>query len=69
MNQKRVFTRFKQLSAIHGCLDKELNDHRVKGKVVLVADYGAFIEILPGVEGLIHVSEMSWSKLSLQKIS
>ena len=34
---------------------------RVKGKVVVLADYGAFIEILPGVEGLIHVSEMSWS--------
>ncbi|MCQ2184612.1 MAG: 30S ribosomal protein S1 [Bacteroidales bacterium] len=34
---------------------------KVKGKVVLVADYGAFVEIIPGVEGLIHVSEMSWS--------
>jgi len=33
----------------------------VKGKVVVLADYGAFVEILPGVEGLIHVSEMSWS--------
>lgn len=35
---------------------------KVKGKVVNVADYGAFLEILPGVEGLIHVSEMSWSQ-------
>ncbi|KAA9345967.1 30S ribosomal protein S1 [Adhaeribacter soli] len=35
---------------------------RVKGKIVNVADYGAFLEILPGVEGLIHVSEMSWSQ-------
>ncbi len=35
---------------------------RVKGKVVTVADYGAFLEITPGVEGLIHVSEMSWSQ-------
>ncbi len=35
---------------------------RVKGKVVSLADYGAFIELEPGVEGLIHVSEMSWSK-------
>lgn len=35
---------------------------KVKGKVVVMADYGAFIEILPGVEGLIHVSEMSWSQ-------
>ena len=34
---------------------------RVKGKVVVLADYGAFIEVMPGVEGLIHVSEMSWS--------
>ena len=35
---------------------------KVKGKVVVVADYGAFVEIMPGVEGLIHVSEMSWSQ-------
>ena len=35
---------------------------RVKGKIVNVADYGAFLELLPGVEGLIHVSEMSWSQ-------
>lgn len=35
---------------------------RVKGKIVTVADYGAFMEIIPGVEGLIHVSEMSWSQ-------
>lgn len=54
---------------------KQLNDHpwdqldenlkegdRVKGKVVVMADYGAFVEIQPGVEGLIHVSEMSWSQ-------
>jgi small subunit ribosomal protein S1 len=34
---------------------------KIKGKVVVLADYGAFIEIMPGVEGLIHVSEMSWS--------
>ena len=37
-------------------------ESRVKGKVVNVADYGAFLEIMPGVEGLIHVSEMSWSQ-------
>src|SRR5574344_287953 len=44
-------------------LDAELKvgDH-VKGKVVVIADYGAFVEIQPGVEGLIHVSEMSWSQ-------
>ncbi|MBS7372517.1 MAG: 30S ribosomal protein S1, partial [Muribaculaceae bacterium] len=35
---------------------------RVKGKVVVMTDYGAFVEIAPGVEGLIHVSEMSWSQ-------
>ena len=35
---------------------------RVKGRVVVMADYGAFVEIAPGVEGLIHVSEMSWSQ-------
>jgi small subunit ribosomal protein S1 len=35
---------------------------KVKGKIVNVADYGAFLEIIPGVEGLIHVSEMSWSQ-------
>ncbi|MBI4649095.1 MAG: S1 RNA-binding domain-containing protein, partial [Bacteroidia bacterium] len=36
--------------------------NKVKGKVVVMADYGAFVEIAPGVEGLIHVSEMSWSQ-------
>ena len=36
-------------------------DH-IKGKVVVIADYGAFVEVIPGVEGLIHVSEMSWSQ-------
>ena len=39
----------------------EVGDHG-KGKVVVIADYGAFVEIQPGVEGLIHVSEMSWSQ-------
>ena len=41
--------------------DLKVGDH-VKGKVVVIADYGAFVEIQPGVEGLIHVSEMSWSQ-------
>ncbi|KQR92407.1 30S ribosomal protein S1 [Chryseobacterium sp. Leaf180] len=40
--------------------DMKVGD-KVKGKVVVLADYGAFVEIAPGVEGLIHVSEMSWS--------
>ena len=44
-------------------LDAELKvGDKVKGKVVVMADYGAFVEIAPGVEGLIHVSEMSWSQ-------
>jgi len=43
-------------------LDKNLSvGDKIKGKVVVLADYGAFVEIIPGVEGLIHVSEMSWS--------
>jgi len=42
--------------------DSYLVDDRVKGRVVSLADYGAFIELEPGVEGLIHVSEMSWTK-------
>ena len=41
--------------------DMKVGD-RIKGKVVVIADYGAFVEIAPGVEGLIHVSEMSWSQ-------
>jgi len=44
-------------------LDENLKvGDKIKGKVVVLADYGAFIEIAPGVEGLIHVSEMSWSQ-------
>jgi small subunit ribosomal protein S1 len=43
-------------------LDENLSvGDKIKGKVVVLADYGAFVEIQPGVEGLIHVSEMSWS--------
>ncbi len=43
-------------------LDKNLSvGSKITGKVVVIADYGAFIEVMPGVEGLIHVSEMSWS--------
>ncbi len=41
--------------------DLKMGDH-IKGKVVVIADYGAFVEVAPGVEGLIHVSEMSWSQ-------
>ncbi len=41
--------------------DLKVGDH-INGKVVVIADYGAFVEVAPGVEGLIHVSEMSWSQ-------
>ena len=63
-NKKRIALGLKQLSA-HPWdgLDENLKvDDKVKGKVVVMADYGAFVEIAPGVEGLIHVSEMSWSQ-------
>ena len=61
--QKRIALGLKQLSAHPwDSLDEKLKvGDKVKGKVVLIADYGAFVEIEPGVEGLIHVSEMSWS--------
>ena len=61
--QKRIALGLKQLAAHPwDSLDKNLTvGDKVKGKVVLIADYGAFVEIGPGVEGLIHVSEMSWS--------
>ena len=63
-DKKRIALGLKQLTA-HPWdqLDTELKvGDRVKGKVVVMADYGAFVEIAPGVEGLIHVSEMSWSQ-------
>jgi len=62
--KKRIALGLKQLSAHPWeSLSNELTvGTRVKGRVVTVADYGAFLEIVPGVEGLIHVSEMSWSQ-------
>ncbi len=62
--KKRIALGVKQLTPHPwDSLDPNLKvgDH-VKGKVVVIADYGAFVEIQPGVEGLIHVSEMSWSQ-------
>ncbi len=62
--KKRIALGIKQLTPHPwDALDPNLKvgDH-VKGKVVVIADYGAFVEIQPGVEGLIHVSEMSWSQ-------
>lgn len=63
-NKKRIALGLKQLSPHPwDSLDENLKvGDKVKGKVVVLADYGAFIEIAPGVEGLIHVSEMSWSQ-------
>lgn len=63
-NKKRIALGLKQLTSHPwDSLDQNLKvGDTVKGKVVVIADYGAFIEIAPGVEGLIHVSEMSWSQ-------
>ncbi|MBO4369847.1 MAG: 30S ribosomal protein S1 [Paludibacteraceae bacterium] len=62
--KKRIALGLKQLTPHPWeALDPNLKvGDKVKGKVVVVADYGAFVEIAPGVEGLIHVSEMSWSQ-------
>ena len=62
--KRRIALGLKQLTPHPwDALDPNLKegDH-VKGKVVVIADYGAFVEVMPGVEGLIHVSEMSWSQ-------
>ncbi|MBR2015652.1 MAG: S1 RNA-binding domain-containing protein, partial [Alistipes sp.] len=63
-NKKRIALGLKQLIPHPWeALDAELKvGDKVKGKVVVMADYGGFIEIAPGVEGLLHVSEMSWSQ-------
>ena len=62
-DKKRISLGMKQLTAHPWDSMKELKEgEKVKGKVVTVADYGAFVEIEPGVEGLVHVSEMSWSQ-------
>jgi small subunit ribosomal protein S1 len=62
--KKRIALGLKQLTPHPWeALDTNLEvGSKVKGKIVTVADYGAFLEITPGVEGLIHVSEMSWSQ-------
>lgn len=62
--KKRIALGLKQLTAHPwDALSTEINiGDKVKGKVVVMADYGAFVEIAAGVEGLIHVSEMSWSQ-------
>ena len=62
--KKRIALGLKQLTPHPwDALDQNLKvGDKVKGKVVVMADYGAFLEIIPGVEGLIHISEMSWSQ-------
>lgn len=62
--KKRIALGLKQLTPHPwDALDANLKEgDKVKGRVVVVADYGAFVEIAPGVEGLVHVSEMSWSQ-------
>ncbi len=62
--KKRIALGLKQLTPHPwDSLDPNLKaGDKVKGKIVVLADYGAFLEIAPGVEGLIHVSEMSWSQ-------
>jgi small subunit ribosomal protein S1 len=63
-SKKRIALGLKQLQPHPwDALDQKINvGDKVKGRVVVIADYGAFIEIAQGVEGLIHVSEMSWSQ-------
>jgi len=63
-HKKRISLGLKQLTPHPwDLLDPNLKaGDKVSGKVVAIADYGAFVEIIPGVEGLIHVSEMSWSQ-------
>lgn len=63
-NKQRISLGMKQLTDHPwDSLDKDIDvGSKVKGRIVNVADYGAFLEIIPGVEGLIHVSEMSWSQ-------
>ncbi|MCB9261316.1 MAG: 30S ribosomal protein S1 [Flavobacteriales bacterium] len=63
-DKKRISLGLKQLTP-HPWADLSADiqvGSKVKGKVVTVADYGAFIEVAPGIEGLVHVSEMSWSQ-------
>ncbi|MDY5859312.1 MAG: 30S ribosomal protein S1 [Porphyromonas sp.] len=63
-NKKRIALGLKQLQAHPwDALSPDLKvGDKIKGKVVVMADYGAFVEVAPGVEGLVHVSEMSWTQ-------
>ncbi len=66
-NKKRISLGLKQLQPHPwDTLDKDVEiGSKVKGKIVNIEDYGAFLEIIPGVEGLIHVSEVSWSNTQI----
>src|SRR5207247_1547398 len=63
-DNERVSLGYKQITEDpwSSAADKFPVGKQVKGKVVSITDYGAFIELLPGIEGLVHVSEMSWTK-------
>lgn len=63
-DKKRIALGMKQLTSHpwDSMTEELVEGGRIKGKVVVIADYGAFVEIAPGVEGLLHVSEMSWSQ-------
>ena len=63
-DKRRIALGMKQLTSHpwDALTEEYAEGSKVKGKVVVMADYGAFIEIAPGVEGLLHVSEMSWSQ-------
>lgn len=63
-DKKRIALGMKQLTSHpwDSMTEDLVEGGRIKGKVVVIADYGAFVEIAPGVEGLLHVSEMSWSQ-------
>ena len=63
-DKRRIALGMKQLTAHpwDSMTEDLVEGGRIKGKVVVIADYGAFVEIAPGVEGLLHVSEMSWSQ-------
>jgi small subunit ribosomal protein S1 len=64
METQRISLGMKQLEADpwEGAVAKYPKDLRLKGRVTNITDYGAFVELEPGVEGLVHVSEMSWTK-------
>lgn len=69
--KKRISVGMKQLQAHpwEAVAEKYNAGHRVRGTVTRLAEFGAFVELEPGIEGLIHISEMSWSKGKIRKAS